>query len=176
MILLGQFFLPDCDVKKQDQLLEQFVSSFLPESPTGDLLLIKHETAPEQLTALYDNLPCRFPPMFEKLLLTYRWCCAGATEFRLLDNPPGVDLSGFYESIVADKHLSSVCMQNGYIPFGRAAESYDPVCFDCNKRSSRRNFEVVTLDHELILRHSEVKKLATLARSFDELIESSISS
>lgn len=162
-------------MKRQNLLLEQFVSSFLPESPTGELFLIKHETAPNQLTILYDNLPCRFPPMFEKLLLTYRWCCAGVTVFRLLDNPPGVDLSGFYESIVADKYLSTVCIKNRYIPFGRATDSYDPVCFDCNKRSSRRNFEVVILDHESILRHSEIKKLSTLARSFEELIESSIS-
>jgi hypothetical protein len=62
----------------------------------------KVDAKPELLEPIYSKLPARFPPTFERLVLSYRWAEIDLQSCRLLANPPGRDLS---ESLVAaDPH------------------------------------------------------------------------
>src|SRR6266481_8517113 len=47
------------------------------------------------IAEIYSELPARFPPLFELLLLSYRWAEVDLRLYRLLANPPGRDLSGY---------------------------------------------------------------------------------
>ena len=51
-------------------------------------------TDPSQLEPLLAKLPARFPPLFEQLVLSYRWAEVDLQLYRLLPNPPGPDLNG----------------------------------------------------------------------------------
>jgi len=50
---------------------------------------------PPQVTALdpvYAKLPSRFPPLYEQLVLSYRWADVDLQRFTLLANPTGDEL------------------------------------------------------------------------------------
>jgi hypothetical protein len=65
----------------------------------------KSETDASSLEPLYDKLPAHFPPLFERLLLTYRWAEVDLETYKLLPNPPGRDLEGFLREMSRDKGL-----------------------------------------------------------------------
>jgi hypothetical protein len=52
------------------------------------------ETDPGALEPLFAKLPARFPPLYEHLVLSYRWADVDLQRFTLLANPPGGELSG----------------------------------------------------------------------------------
>jgi len=84
-------------------------------------------------------------------------------------------LSHFFESYFRDKYLVQFCLDNGYLPFGGAANGgYDPVCFDCNKGSSTDR-PVVQLCHESILVGHRIKVVKNLFPTFESLVLSVIS-
>jgi hypothetical protein len=56
------------------------------------------ETQASSLQPIYAKLPARFPPLFERLLLTYRWAEVDLQGNRLLRNPLGHDLAGFFSA------------------------------------------------------------------------------
>jgi hypothetical protein len=123
------------------------------------------------LDRLYAQLPARFPPLFEQLLLSYRWPEVDLHLYRMHGNPIGDDLSGFFERITKDKFLSSFALKNGYIPFGRGGDmDYDPVCFNIKAREKNREYEIVKLDHEEILCNERLRVSATLATTFEQLV------
>ncbi len=45
------------------------------------------------LEGIYSKLAARFPPIFERLVLSYRWAEVDLTDYRLIANPPGTDLT-----------------------------------------------------------------------------------
>jgi hypothetical protein len=45
---------------------------------------VKTATAPASLDLLYAKLPARFPPLYERLVLSYRWAEVDLGTFRLL--------------------------------------------------------------------------------------------
>ena len=53
---------------------------------------LKLLTDPALLDPLYAKLSGRFPALYERLVLTYRWAQVDLGSFRLLPNPPGEDL------------------------------------------------------------------------------------
>lgn len=55
----------------------------------------RSETDTSSLEMVYAKLPARFPPLFERFLLTYRWAEVDLETYKLLPNPPGPDLDGF---------------------------------------------------------------------------------
>jgi hypothetical protein len=96
------------------------------------------------LDSLYANLPARFPPLYEQLVLTYRWANVDLKTYGLLGNPLEPDLSGLLDKMLKDKFLSACLLKNGFIPFGKGPDiDYDPVCFDLKSRRKNREFTIV---------------------------------
>ncbi len=135
----------------------------------------RSETDASSLEMLYTKLPARFPPLFERLLLTYRWAEVDLETYRLLPNPPGPDLEGFLGQMTRDKGLWDALIAAGFLQFGRGADiDYDPVCFDISSRNKNRDMRVVKIDHEEILCNYRVKVVAEMAPSFFDLLQGTI--
>jgi hypothetical protein len=134
-------------------------------------------TDPKQLNALYGKLPARFPPLFERLLLSFRWAEVSLHSYSLMANPMGSDLEGFFEQISVDPGLWEVLVPAGYLRFGKGADmDYDPVCFDINSRKKSREMRIVKIDHEEILCNWRIKVVTELAPSFEGLVLQTIES
>lgn len=73
--------------------------------------------APE---AIYVQLPGRFPPLYERLALSWRWAEVDLQSHCLLANPPGPDLFRSMEQISMDPTLWKYLGEAGYLQFGRA--------------------------------------------------------
>lgn len=133
------------------------------------------ETDISSLDMVYAKLPARFPPLFERFLLTYRWAEVDLETYKLLPNPPGPDLNGFLRGMSKDKGLWEALIPAGFLQFGRGPDiDYDPVCFDISSRAKNRDMRVVKIDHEEILCNHKVKVVAELAPSFFELLQGTI--
>jgi hypothetical protein len=101
---------------------------------------------------LYTKLSRRFPPLYERLVLSYRWAEIDLGAYCLLPNPPGPDLSGLLQQISGDPGIWGSLQPGGYIQFGRGPDiDYDPVCFDLSARKKNSEYEIVKIDHEEIL-------------------------
>jgi hypothetical protein len=123
------------------------------------------------LDSLYAKLPARFPPLYEQLVLSYRWATIDLESFRLLANPPGDDLAGLLAQITADDGLQESLIPAGYMQFGQGPDvDYDPVCFDIKSRTKSKDYRIVKIDHEEILCNYRVKVVAELAPSFEQLV------
>jgi len=113
--------------------------------------------------------------LFERLVLSYRWTEVDLQTYRLLGNPPGLDLSGLLEGISGDPGLWEALLPAGYIQFGRGPDlDYDPVCFEMKSQSKGRDCRIVKIDHEEILCNYRVKVVTELAPSFRSLVEKTI--
>lgn len=135
----------------------------------------KSETDASSLEMLYAKLPARFPPLFERLLLTYRWAEVDLETYKLLPNPPGPDLQGFLREMSRDKGLWEALIPAGFLQFGRGPDiDYDPVCFDISSRTKNRDMRIVKIDHEEILCNYRVKVIAELAPTFLALAQSTV--
>jgi hypothetical protein len=179
----------------QEQLLEKYVASFpkLDEMiieddgfPSGASRLatgeeseygfkiwrpIRVEPNPALLEPIYRELPARFPPLYELLVLSYRWAEADLDFYRLAANPPGNDLSGLLRNMLADPGLTELLLPNGFVQFAKGPSvDYDPVCFDIKKRQKNGEFGIVKIDHEQILCNYQIRIVAELAPSFEQLI------
>ena len=128
------------------------------------------------LDPLYAKLPGRFPPLYERLVLTYRWADVDLGRYTLLANPPGPDLSRLLNGISKDPALWKSLIPAGYIRFAKGPDyDYDPVCFDIRERKKNHDYRIVKIDHEKILCNSRVKVVAELASSFEDLVRRTIS-
>lgn len=138
---------------------------------------IQVKTARPQLDMLYVRLLAPFPPLFEKLVLRYRWAEVDLKSYTLLANPPGADLSGLLHEISKDASLWDALLPAGYVQFGKGPDiDYDPVCFDIKSRNNKGDYRIVKIDHEEILCNYRVKVVAELAPSFEQLVLQTISS
>ena len=179
---------------EQERLLEQFVASFdkLDDMSAIEVLSpiawqlsvgepdeygnkqwrpIKMSTARSHLDALYARLPARFPPLFENLVLRYRWAEVDLQSYTLLANPPGQDLSGLLHEMSRAPALWDALLPTGYVQFGKGPDmDYDPVCFDIRSRRKNGDCRIVKIDHEEILCNDRVKVVAELAPTFEQLL------
>jgi hypothetical protein len=160
-------------------LLADFVAAFSVcvgweyGSELGQVVPVR--TSPEALRDLRAVLPAPLPPLYERLILTYRWPESDLGEFRLLANPVGPRLTGLLEEMKRDSVLWDELIPRGWIRFGKGAGlNYDPVCFDIRRRRRDGDYRIVQLDHEEILCHSRIKEVAELALSFRELVEKTV--
>jgi hypothetical protein len=127
-------------------------------------------TNPTELEPLYAKLPARFPPLYEQLVLSYRWADVDLRDYELLANPPGEGLRNLLRCINGDGHMTSELLKSGYIQSGRATGGhYDPVCFDIKSRKNR-DYRIVRIDHEEILCNYRIKVVSELATSFRALV------
>lgn len=130
----------------------------------------KVDTEKEKLEPIYSRLPARFPPLFELLVLSYRWAEVDLQLCRLVANPPGPDLNGLFGEMSKDKFLWECLLRGGYVRFGMGTDvDYDPVCFDISSRKKNRDCRIVKMDHEEILCNNRLKVIAELAPSFEDL-------
>lgn len=131
---------------------------------------VRVETPAECLEAVYSKLPARFPPLFERLVLSYRWAEVDLQLFTLLANPLGPDLSRFLVEMSKDNFLWTYLLRSGYVQFGKGSDmDYDPVCFDISSRKRNRDYRIVKIDHEEILCNNRLKVVAELVPSFEQL-------
>ena len=136
---------------------------------------VRVETPRSHLQEVYAELPGRFPPLFERLLLMYRWAEVDLDTYRLLANPPGDDLNGFFQQMTNDPYLWDALSPAGFLQFGKGPDlDYDPVCFDIKTCKKGGDCRIVKIDHEEILCHDRVKVVAELAPSFYQLVLQSI--
>lgn len=160
-------------------LLSAFVALFNPleEQIYPDPVLPAGEQSTDSFATerLYACLPAKFPQLYEKLVLSYRWQRSDISDgYRLLANPPGSDLSGLRQEIFRDSGLSNELLPNGFIQFGFAsAYDYDPICF-LTKRQSQTDYPIVQLDHEEILCNRRIQIIETVADSFREFVQNQI--
>ena len=132
---------------------------------------IRVSTAQSSLEALYANLPARFPPLYERLLLSYRWAEIDLGLFRLLPKPPGPNLAGLSDEFSRRRAMQEILFPNKCLQFGKGSDlNYDAICFDWSRRLQDGDCPVVQIDHEEILSHYRFKKVAELASSFRELM------
>jgi hypothetical protein len=135
---------------------------------------LQFQTESTAIDLLYESMPLRFPPLFEKLLLSYRWPEVDLGSFRLAANLPGEDLSGFFNEISRDQYLWKTLISAEYLPFGKGSDiDYDPVCFDTSSRTGRK-LRIVKIDHEEILCNNLIKIVSELAPSFLDLVLQSL--
>jgi hypothetical protein len=185
---------------KEKELIESFVASFsqLDEmsaiesiNPIGWQLSVcelneygfKHwqpirvDTPRAALERIYAKVPARFPPLYEHLILSYRWAEVDLQLYRLLANPPGPDLNALMMEMSKDSGLWSCLLPAGYIRFGKGPDvDYDPVCFDYNARKKNGDCRIVKIGHEEILCNERVKVVAELAPTFESLVLRTIES
>jgi hypothetical protein len=181
------------EINRQEALIDQFVATFnkldemtafdhddiaLPLA-TGDIdeygwmtwAPKKMSTDPALLQAIYTELPADFPPLFERLVLSYRWAEIDLQVFRLLPNPIGPDLHGLLNQITRDKAIWQCLAKSGYLQFGKGTDmDYDPVCFDIRSRTKNGDYRVVKIDHEEILCNDRLKVVGEVAPDFEELM------
>jgi hypothetical protein len=183
---------------QKDELIEQFIASFekldeMAEFPETHPLVrqfavgspdrygrlrwraMKVQTDPSHLDQLLEKLPARFPPLFEQLVLSYRWAEVDLRLFRLLANPPGPDLMGMLNEMEKPSTIWENLLPSGLIQFGMGPDmDFDPVCFDIRSRTKRKDYKIVKVDHEEILCNNRVRVVAELAPSFEQLMVQTI--
>jgi len=154
-----------------DPIAWQLASGNLNEYGFKEWRPIRVSTEPASLESLYAKLPARFPPLYERLVLSYRWAEIDLRLLRLLPNPPGPDLTGLREEFFRHRALQEILFPNKCLQFGKGPDlNYDPVCFDWRRRLRDGDCPVIQVDHEGILSHNRFKKVAELAPSFRELM------
>ncbi|MGZ4878296.1 MAG: hypothetical protein ACXVIO_08945 [Candidatus Angelobacter sp.] len=132
---------------------------------------VRIETPPSQLQEVYAELPARFPRLFERLVLSYRWAEVDLGTYRLLANPPGPTLGGLLRQMSQAPALWASLIPAGLIQFGKGPDlDYDPVCFDIKARKQGGDCRIVKIDHEEILCNNRIKVVAELAPSFYQLV------
>jgi hypothetical protein len=128
-------------------------------------------TERSELEPLYAKLPARFPSLFERLVLSFRWAEVELDSFTLLANPPGPDLSGLLREMSKDRFLWDALLRHGFVRFGKGLDfDYDPVCFDIGARKKNGDFRIVRIDHEEILCNSRVEVVAVIAETFENVM------
>ncbi len=136
---------------------------------------LKQETPRESLSEIYEQLPARFPKMYERLVLSYRWAEVEIGPCKLLANPPGPDLTGLLPRIQRNPALWEALVPAGYLQFAKGPDiDYDAVCFDLKSRNKNGNYRIVKIDHEEILCKYRVKVVDEIAPSLEELMRETI--
>jgi hypothetical protein len=166
-------------------LLAQFVAVF----PKGKRPYpFRRERA--ALEAFYAALPfglSPLPPLYERLILSYKWgkptpggydlraneeSCGG---YSLHASFGGESLTPLLEAVRKDAGLWDALVPQRLFPFGRGGcQSYDPVCFDLSQRRNDGDCPVVGIDHEEILCNYRVKVVVELAPRFRDLVSNTI--
>ena len=132
---------------------------------------IRVQTLRTALDELYTQLQGRLPPLYERLISSYRWAQVEAGSHCLLANLPGEGFSGLLNQIQGDAGLWEALAPAGFIQFARApGGNYDPICFDVRHRKQNAERRVVRIDHEQILCNFKIKEVAELAPTFRDLI------
>lgn len=125
-----------------------------------------------QVERLYQLLGAKFPPLYEELVLAWRWADVDLGAFVLLANPPGRTLGGLHGGMVADEAFARLLIPARLIPFGRgAAQPENPVCFATARKRPTGDCPVVELDGRELRGSGRVRSVRELAPSFERLVD-----
>lgn len=94
----------------------------------------KERTDPFGIAAAIPKAAARFPPLYEELILPFRWADVDLQVFTLLANQPGNGLELLFRKISGDKGLWETLIANGYIPFGKGATAITTRCASLSNR------------------------------------------
>ncbi len=140
-----------------------------------------HQTEAVELGKFYQALgllgkgSTRFPPLYETLILSYRWSEVDLGRYRLLANEFSSDLSPLARCIRQGEGFFSTLVSNGYWQFGRAEnDDFDPICFDFRYRQKNGDCRVVRIDHEDIMCRFVIREVGELAPNFRSLVQDTI--
>jgi len=110
------------------------------------------ETPKSQLRPIYDRFGKPFPPLYERLILTWKWLDVSTKKkVRLFANPPGPTLEPFDRKIFNDTVFHQHLIAAGFVLFGLDINNYDPICFDTNQPLWDGDCMVVKFEHEAML-------------------------
>lgn len=132
------------------------------------------------LKSFYHSLPSTLPPLYERLITSWRWLEVDLHRIRLFANPPGPALDGLAENIFSDPVFVSHLVKNGFVPFafdsGERSDqhTYNPVCFDTNHRNERGDCPIMGFEHESMLSFDRLGDSWVLWPSFRDLIMETI--
>jgi hypothetical protein len=168
---IASFSKLDEMVAQLDALLAQLGTEPADEFGFQHWQPLPFKTEAAALELLYSELPARFPPLYEELVLSYRWAEVDLGSYKLVANPPGPDLSALLTKMVRDPNLWEMLIPAGLIQFAKGSDlDYDPVCFDTRTRRQSGDYRIVKIDHEGILCNYRVKIVDELAPSFEQLV------
>lgn len=154
-----------------DAIGQQLATADRDQHRSGRWRPTKVYTEPSLLDPIYSTVPSRFPPLFERLVLSYRWAEVDLGSYRLLANPPGTRLDALLHEMSKDPIIWNCLLGAGYIQFGKGPDiDYDPVCFDISTQKKNGDYKIVKIDHEQILCHNRVQTVAELAPTFEQLM------
>ncbi len=136
------------------------------------------KTERSALTAIYDYTPGNLPPLYERLILSWRGLEVFLHRIQLLANPPDPDLNGLKWNIFRDSVLTSHLIPNGFVPFAcysdNGIHSYDPVCFDLNRRRPDGDCPIRRFEHEAMLSFDHIGESWQLWPSCRAMMEDTI--
>lgn len=161
-------------------ITEEIVKSFIQgttEITWKDWRPQVYQTEASELPQFYQALgllgrgSTRFPPLYETLILSYRWSEVDLGRYRLLANKFALDLSPLSGCIRKAEGFFSTLTSNGYWQFGKAEnDDFDPVCFDFRHRQKNGDCRIVRIDHEDIMRRYLIREVEELAPNFRSLV------
>lgn len=136
----------------------------------------------EELKAFYYRLPIRakLPTLYERLITSWRWLEVRLYGIRLFANPPGDGLTSLAHSILADQVFEQHLVGNGFVPFafdtGDNGDlgTYNPVCFDTNRRQQDGDCPIVGFAHEAMLSFDRIGASWVRWASFRQLVNETI--
>lgn len=114
------------------------------------------------------KLPAPFPPSFYSLVSRYAFTAFEYGSVRFFANTGERVYHELADMIFSDEHLYPTLFANGLIEFGKAGDSYDPICFDTRRGVSE--CPIIRVDHEMVLMHEKIRVLGEIAPSFLEFI------
>ena len=131
------------------------------------------EVGADVLAGFRNRLQMTLPPLYERLICSWRWPEVELGRIRLFANPPGPDLASLAERILREPVFCGHLVANGFIPFAFEG-SYDPVCFDLNHRRLDGDCPIVAFEHEAMLSFDRVGESWTRWSSFRQLMTETI--
>jgi hypothetical protein len=119
------------------------------------------------------KLPGRLPRSYRSFASRYLFPAFEVGPVTLFANTGGAvpEQWELVQAAFLDEALSAPLLAAGFVQFGRPSTgSYDPVCFDLNKRTNAGECPVIQVDHEAALQGLGIRVVAELAPSFLALV------
>jgi hypothetical protein len=135
----------------------------------------KIATPRAELDQFQSTYGVRFPELYENLLLSYRWREVHLGELAsLFENPPGSLAGGIFEAISESPFYRTILLPSGLVPFARAPDGSDLICFDTKNRLAKRDCPLVQIDHEILYCHDQILRRAELWPTFRLFVQTVI--
>ena len=129
------------------------------------------------VTALEQRLPNPLPPSFRSLVTRYSFLPFEVKPIKVFGNTEEQFQDEWAGRLFADRLMSSTLLTNGYIQFACPdTGSYDPICFNTQRKRSDGEYPIVWIDHEGILCYDKISVNAEIAPSFVHLVQAYLAS